>query len=44
MVWEGRGREGMLGCGRDKVLGVGVEGRGRSGLSFGEVRIGRNVY
>lgn len=44
MVWEGRGREGMLGCGRDKVLGVGVEGRGRSGLSLGEVRVGRSVY
>lgn len=35
--WEGRAREGGLGCGKDRVLGVAFEGRGRSGLGC-EVR------
>jgi len=38
-AWEGRGREGGLGCGRERVLGVAFEGRGRSGLGC-EVRVG----
>jgi len=37
--WEGRGREGGLGCGRERVLGVAFEGKGRSGLGC-EVRVG----
>ena len=37
--WEGRGREGGLGYGRERVLGVAFEGRGRSGLGC-EVRVG----
>ena len=37
--WEGRGREGGLGCGRERVLGVAFEGRGRSGLGC-ELRVG----
>ncbi|KIJ66354.1 hypothetical protein HYDPIDRAFT_26712 [Hydnomerulius pinastri MD-312] len=35
--WEGRGREGGLGCGKERMLGVAFEGRGRSGLGC-EVR------
>ncbi|KAF8841948.1 hypothetical protein BDN67DRAFT_1001987, partial [Paxillus ammoniavirescens] len=31
-VWEGRAREGGLGCGKERMLGVAFEGRGRSGL------------
>ena len=38
-AWEGRGREGGLGCGRERVLGVAFEGRGRSCLGC-EVRVG----
>lgn len=30
--WEGRGREGGLGCGKERLLGVAFEGRGPSGL------------
>ncbi|KAI6047983.1 hypothetical protein EDC04DRAFT_2886775 [Pisolithus marmoratus] len=30
--WEGRAREGGLGCGKERMLGVAFEGRGRSGL------------
>lgn len=30
--WEGRGREGGLGCGKERMLGVAFEGRGPSGL------------
>lgn len=37
--WEGRGREGGLGCGREKMLGICYEGRTRSGLGC-EVRVG----
>jgi hypothetical protein len=37
--WEGRGRDGGLGCGRERVLGVAFEGRGRSGLGC-ELRVG----
>jgi hypothetical protein len=37
--WEGRGREGGLGYGRERVLGVAFEGRGRSGLGC-ELRVG----
>lgn len=37
--WEGRGREGGLGCGRERVLGVAFEGKGRSGLGC-ELRFG----
>ncbi|KIJ22137.1 hypothetical protein PAXINDRAFT_124692 [Paxillus involutus ATCC 200175] len=36
-VWEGRAREGGLGCGKERMLGVAFEGRGRSGLGC-EVR------
>ena len=36
--WEGRGREGGLGCAKERVLGVAFEGRGRSGLGC-EVRL-----
>ncbi|KAI5998010.1 hypothetical protein EDD15DRAFT_2386765 [Pisolithus albus] len=35
--WEGRAREGGLGCGKDRMYGVAFEGRGRSGLGC-EVR------
>ncbi|KAL4070565.1 hypothetical protein J3A83DRAFT_3228148 [Scleroderma citrinum] len=35
--WEGRGRDGGLGCGKERILGVAFEGRGRSGLGC-EVR------
>ena len=35
--WEGRAREGRLGCGKERMLGVAFEGRGRSGLGC-EVR------
>ncbi|EGO05261.1 hypothetical protein SERLA73DRAFT_157851 [Serpula lacrymans var. lacrymans S7.3] len=35
--WEGRSREGGLGCGKERMLGVAFEGRGRSGLGC-EVR------
>lgn len=35
--WEGRAREGGLGCGKERVLGMAFEGRGRSGLGC-EVR------
>ncbi|KAH0837975.1 hypothetical protein J3R83DRAFT_6212 [Lanmaoa asiatica] len=35
--WEGRAREGGLGCGKERMLGVAFEGRGRSGLGC-EVR------
>ncbi|KIK30115.1 hypothetical protein PISMIDRAFT_26640 [Pisolithus microcarpus 441] len=35
--WEGRAREGGLGCGKDRMFGVAFEGRGRSGLGC-EVR------
>lgn len=38
-AWEGRGREGGLGCGRERMLGMAFEGRGRSGLGC-EVRVG----
>jgi len=38
-AWEGRGREGGLGCGRERVLGVAFEGKGRSGLGC-ELRVG----
>jgi len=37
--WEGRGREGGLGYGKERVLGVAFEGRGRSGLGC-ELRVG----
>lgn len=30
--WEGRGREGGLGCGKERLLGVAFEGRGPSAL------------
>ncbi|KAG1757098.1 hypothetical protein EDB19DRAFT_1924058 [Suillus lakei] len=30
--WEGRGREGGLGCGKERMLGIAFEGRGPSGL------------
>lgn len=36
--WEGRGREGGLGCGKERMLGIAFEGRGPSGLGC-EVRI-----
>lgn len=36
--WEGRSREGGLGCGKERMLGVAFEGRGRSGLGC-EVRV-----
>jgi hypothetical protein len=32
--WEGRGRDGGLGCGKDKLVGVAWEGLGRSGLGW----------
>lgn len=35
--WEGRAREGGLGCGKERMLGIAFEGRGRSGLGC-EVR------
>ncbi|KAG8219456.1 hypothetical protein J3R82DRAFT_384 [Butyriboletus roseoflavus] len=35
--WEGRAREGRLGCGKERMLGIAFEGRGRSGLGC-EVR------
>ncbi|KAI6120562.1 hypothetical protein EDD16DRAFT_1692049 [Pisolithus croceorrhizus] len=35
--WEGRAREGGLGCGKERMFGVAFEGRGRSGLGC-EVR------
>ncbi|KAH7886169.1 hypothetical protein F5I97DRAFT_1878064 [Phlebopus sp. FC_14] len=35
--WEGRARDGGLGCGKERMLGVAFEGRGRSGLGC-EVR------
>ncbi|KAG9314006.1 hypothetical protein JVU11DRAFT_4784 [Chiua virens] len=35
--WEGRAREGALGCGKERMLGIAFEGRGRSGLGC-EVR------
>lgn len=35
--WEGRAREGGLACGKERVLGIAFEGRGRSGLGC-EVR------
>ncbi|KDQ63050.1 hypothetical protein JAAARDRAFT_75619 [Jaapia argillacea MUCL 33604] len=39
MPWEGKGREGMLGCGRERLVGVAWEGRMRSGLNV-ELRVG----
>ncbi|KAG0707539.1 hypothetical protein DFH29DRAFT_896194 [Suillus ampliporus] len=30
--WEGRGREGGLGCGKERMLGIAFEGRGPSSL------------
>ncbi|KAH7915718.1 hypothetical protein BJ138DRAFT_1141144 [Hygrophoropsis aurantiaca] len=35
--WEGRAREGGLGCGKERMVGIAFEGRGRSGLGC-EVR------
>lgn len=35
--WEGRGREGGLGCGKERMLGIAFEGRGPSSLGC-EVR------
>lgn len=35
--WEGRGREGGLGCRKERMLGIAFEGRGPSGLGC-EVR------
>ena len=35
--WEGRARDGALGCGKDRMLGIAFEGRGPSGLGC-EVR------
>ncbi|EPQ60118.1 hypothetical protein GLOTRDRAFT_97465, partial [Gloeophyllum trabeum ATCC 11539] len=37
LAWEGRAREGSLGCGRERLVGIAWEGRGRSGLRV-EVR------
>ena len=35
--WEGRARDGGLGCGKERMVGIAFEGRGRSGLGC-EVR------
>ncbi|KAF9245730.1 hypothetical protein BU15DRAFT_85427 [Melanogaster broomeanus] len=36
--WEGRAREGGLGCGKERMVGIAFEGRKRSGLGY-EVRL-----